>query len=115
MRLALVLPGGVDRSGEVRVIPAFVALIERLARRHDVEVFAQRQEELPGRWRLAGATVHNAGRRHTMWRTLNCLFEAHRRAPFDLVQSLFSGERRPHGLPRGRAPAATVRGARGRW
>ena len=32
MKLALVLPGGVDRSGELRVIPAFLALIERLAR-----------------------------------------------------------------------------------
>ena len=34
MKLALVLPGGVDRSGEYRVFPVFMALIERLARRH---------------------------------------------------------------------------------
>ena len=48
--LALVLPGGVDRSGEVRVIPAFLALIERLARSHELHVFALRQEARPGSW-----------------------------------------------------------------
>jgi glycosyltransferase involved in cell wall biosynthesis len=91
LRLAIVVPGGVDRSGEVRVIPAFVALIERLARRHDLEVFALRQEQRPGTWSLAGATVHNAGSSRAIWRTLNPLGAAHRRAPFDVVQSLFSG------------------------
>ena len=55
MKIAIVLPGGVDRSGEVRVIPAFLALIERLARRHEIHVFALRQESRPGTWQLAGA------------------------------------------------------------
>ena len=91
MRLALIVPGGVDRSGEVRVIPAFIALIERLARRHDVEVFALRQEQRPGTWSLGGATVHDAGSTRALWRTLGPLYAAHRRAPFDVVQSLFSG------------------------
>lgn len=45
MKLALVVPGGVDRSGEFRVIPVLLALVERLARAHDVHVFALRQEE----------------------------------------------------------------------
>jgi glycosyltransferase involved in cell wall biosynthesis len=61
VRIALVVPGGVDRSGTVRVIPALLSLIERLARRHDVHVVALRQEAAPGRWPLLGATVHNLG------------------------------------------------------
>jgi hypothetical protein len=32
MRIALVVPGGVDQSGEYRVIPVLLALIGRLAR-----------------------------------------------------------------------------------
>ena len=96
MKLAVVLPGGVDRSGEARVIPAFLALIERLARSHEVHVFALRQEARPGTWQLAGATIHNAGHSSrgtgaVVVRALNQLIAEHRRAPFDLVQSLFSG------------------------
>lgn len=61
MRIALVVPGGVDRSGVYRVIPALLALIERLARRHEVHVFALRQEAAQGQWPLLGASVHNLG------------------------------------------------------
>jgi glycosyltransferase involved in cell wall biosynthesis len=61
VRIALVVPGGVDRSGSARVIPALLSLIERLASRHVVHVFALRQEAAPGRWPLLGATVHNLG------------------------------------------------------
>lgn len=91
MKIAVIVPGGVDRSGELRVIPAFIALIERLARQHEVHVFALRQESRPGTWQLAGATIHNAGDRGAVVRTLNQLRAEHRRAPFALVQSLFSG------------------------
>ena len=96
MKIAVVLPGGVDRSGEVRVIPAFLALIERLARCHEIHVFALRQESRPGTWQLAGATIHNAGNASrgagaVVMRALNQLAAEHRRRPFDLVQSLFSG------------------------
>lgn len=91
MKIAIIVPGGVDRSGEKRVIPAFLALIERLARRHDVHVFALRQEPRPGTWQLAGATIHNAGDRRAVQRTLQQLDAEHRRRPFDLVQALFSG------------------------
>ena len=61
MKIAMLVPGGVDRSGELRVIPAFVALIERLARDHELHVFALHQEARPARWMLRGAHVHNAG------------------------------------------------------
>jgi glycosyltransferase involved in cell wall biosynthesis len=105
MKIALIVPGGVDRTGEVRVIPAFIALIRRLAARHELHVFALRQEDAPGTWRLAGATVHNAGRRHAAWRTVVALWAEHRREPFSLVHSLFSGK----GAAIGRAFAAALR------
>jgi glycosyltransferase involved in cell wall biosynthesis len=90
VRIALVVPGGVDASGTERVIPAFVWLIERLARRHDVRVFAMHQQPEPGEWDLAGARVENIGlgdgRRR---RFLRRFAAAHRAAPFDVVHALF--------------------------
>ncbi|MBO9883301.1 glycosyltransferase family 4 protein [Xanthomonas sp. D-109] len=91
MKLALVVPGGVDRSGEYRVIPAFLSLIERLARAHDLHVFVLHQEPLPAQWDLLGARIHNIGAVRTRWRAIAAIRAEHRRAPFDLVQSLFSG------------------------
>ena len=61
MKLALVVPGGVDRSGEFRVIPVLLALIRRLACEHEVHVFALRQEASADCWHLVGAHIHNIG------------------------------------------------------
>ena len=105
MKIALIVPGGVDRTGEVRVIPVFIALIRRLAARHELHVFALRQEDEPGTWRLAGATVHNAGSRQAALRMLVALWAEHRRQPFSLVHSLFSGK----GAAIGWAFAASLR------
>ncbi|MBO9872101.1 MULTISPECIES: glycosyltransferase family 4 protein [Xanthomonas] len=91
MKLALVVPGGVDRGGEYRVIPAFLSLIERLARVHDLHVFVLHQEPLPAQWELLGARIHNIGAVRTRWRAIAAIRAEHRRAPFDVVQSLFSG------------------------
>jgi len=92
MKLALVVPGGVDRSGEYRVIPALLALIERLAARHEVHVFALRQEPEPATWTLRQARVHNIGTGFTRLRTVRAILAQHRSvAGFDLVQSVFSG------------------------
>jgi glycosyltransferase involved in cell wall biosynthesis len=91
VKLALVVPGGVDRSGEQRVIPALLALIERLARTHEVHVFALHQEATAGRWQLCGASVHNIGHRLTRPRAIAAIRSEHRRAPFDLVHAIFSG------------------------
>ena len=91
MKLALVVPGGVDRSGEVRVIPALVSLIERLARLHELHVFALHQEPTPGAWPLAGAMVHNIGDGWTYWRAVAAIRAEHQHAPFHLVHSIFSG------------------------
>ena len=91
MKIALVVPGGVDRSGEYRVIPALLALIERLAARHELHVFALRQEKRPGTWQLRGARVHNIGEGWTRLGAVRAVLEQHRGSEFDLVQSLFSG------------------------
>lgn len=91
MKLALVVPGGVDRSGEYRVIPALLALIERLSVRHEVHVFALHQEPAPGTWHLLGARVHNIGRGATRVRAIRAIIREHRSSPFGLVQAFFSG------------------------
>lgn len=91
MKLALVVPGGVDRGGEQRVIPALLALIERLSRNHEVHVFALHQEAARGEWMLAGARVHNIGEGWTRARALGAILAEHRRAPFDRIQAIFSG------------------------
>jgi len=91
MRIALVVPGGVDRSGEFRVIPALLALIERLAMRHDVQVFALQQEPQPGQWPLAGAVIHNIGLRRTRLRAVRAIAARHRDRRFDLVHAIWSG------------------------
>jgi glycosyltransferase involved in cell wall biosynthesis len=91
MRVALVVPGGVDRTGEYRVIPALLALLSRLARAHDVQVFALAQEAQAGEWQLAGAHIHNIGSPHTRIRAVRAILARHRRSPFDLVHAIWSG------------------------
>ena len=44
MKVALIVPGGVDRSGEYRVIPVLLALMHRLTPYHELHVFALAQE-----------------------------------------------------------------------
>ncbi len=93
MRIALVVPGGVDRSGEYRVVPALLALLERLAARHEVHVFALRQEAERAEWMLLGAHVHNVGGRgvRSEWRAISAILRLHRTAPFEVVQAIWSG------------------------
>jgi len=91
VRIALVVPGGVDRSGEYRVIPTLLALIRRLAASHDVRVFALNQDAEPGQWQLEGARVHNIGARHTIVRAVRAIGSLHRERPFDLIHAIWSG------------------------
>lgn len=91
MKIALVVPGGVDRSGEVRVIPALLALVRRLAAAHELHVFATHQEPQRGSWLLEGARVHNIGRSQREWRALRAIAAEHRTAPFAVVQAFFAG------------------------
>jgi len=91
MRIALIVPGGVDRTGEYRTIPAVVALVKQLATRHDVEVFALRQEASRGEWLLHGARVHNVGDPVPQLRCVSCIVRGHRAQPFDIVHAIFGG------------------------
>lgn len=102
MKIGIILPGGVDRGGEERVIPAFLALIERLARDHDVHVFVFHQEPHPARWLLRGAHIHNIGNRSgagtlrgsNAWLRTRCILtilRENKAAPFSILQALFSG------------------------
>jgi glycosyltransferase involved in cell wall biosynthesis len=91
MRIALVVPGGVDRSAEFRVIPALIALIERLAASHEVLVFALNQEETPANWHLGGAHVYNIGERWTRLQAVRTIVAKHRTAPFALIHAIWSG------------------------
>lgn len=91
MRIALVVPGGVDRSLEYRVIPALLALIRRLTINNDVQVFALRQEIDPGEWQAGGAHVRNIGSKRTVLRAIRAIYAEHQARPFDVVHSIWSG------------------------
>jgi glycosyltransferase involved in cell wall biosynthesis len=89
--IAVVVPGGVDRSGEYRTIPALIALIRRLALHEEVHVFALSQEARAGEWDLAGARIHNIGEGSTRLRAVRAICEMHRSARFAIVHSIWSG------------------------
>lgn len=91
MKIAILTPGGVDRSGTHRVIPCLLWLIERLVKAGDeVHVFAFRQEPEPGRWPLLGAQVHNAGRWPRSARVAAMLVAEHRRGRFDVLHAFWA-------------------------
>jgi glycosyltransferase involved in cell wall biosynthesis len=91
MKIALIVPGGVDRSGEYRVIPVVLALMKRLAERHEVHVFALTQEPVPGEWMLVGAHVHNIGVKRTRRRAVIAVLREHRAKRFNVIHSIWSG------------------------
>jgi len=88
----MIIPGGVDRSGVDRVIPSQLWLIERLARRHELHVFAMEQEPLPGSWQLLGAQIHNIGsargRTRRLLERFNAMHGENDRL-FDVVHAFF--------------------------
>jgi len=91
VKIAFVLPGGVDRCGDQRVIPCLLWLVERLVAAGDeLHIFALNQEPRPGRWPLLGAIVHNAGARPRQLRAFAALAAEHRRAPFDVVHGFWA-------------------------
>lgn len=61
MKIGLIVPGGVDRSGRILVIPVLLALIERLARNHQVVVVSLDPRAEPSEYDLLGARVVNLG------------------------------------------------------
>ena len=90
MKLALIVPGGVDRTGTYRVIPALLWLIERIAREHDVHVFALYQEPQASNYPLLGASVHTIARGRTGRRTLLSILREHRREAFDVLHAFWA-------------------------
>jgi glycosyltransferase involved in cell wall biosynthesis len=90
MRIALIVPGGVDRSGTHRVMPMILALLERIARNHDLHVFALFQEPGPSRYSLLGATVHNIGRGRTALRAVTTIAREHRRERFAVLHAIWA-------------------------
>jgi len=61
MKILMIVPGGVHESGRICVIPALVALIRRLSRRHELTVVALRQYREPREYVLHDARVINLG------------------------------------------------------
>ena len=103
MRIALVVAGGVDRSGRERVIPALLALVERLARRHEVFVYVLRYHEHACSYPLLGATVRDLGRPRGVRRQYLALVEALKRdGAFDVIHGYW-------GLPCGLIASAAGR------
>ncbi len=90
MRIGVVVPGGVDRSGTHRVIPALLWLLERLAKTHDMQVFALRQEPRPAEYDLVGCRVTNTGAPPVHVRTLIAVARAHRARPFDVFHGVWA-------------------------
>lgn len=103
MRIALVVTGGVDRSGRERVIPVLLGLIERLARRHAVTVYALRYHDRPCRYPLLGATVQDLGRPEGVRAQHVALHRAlDEDGPFDVVHAYWA-------VPAGLAASAAAR------
>ncbi len=91
LNLAIVVPGGVDRSGERRVVPLVLALLGQLTVRNSVHVFALKQEPRPAEWMLRGARIHNVGTRRGVHRVVRAILREHRARPFDVVHALWGG------------------------
>lgn len=91
MRIALVVTGGVDRSGRQFVIPTLLSLVERLARRHDVIVYVLRHEARACSYPLLGAMVRDLGRPNGIRRQYQTLVDAMRRdGHFDVVHGYWA-------------------------
>ena len=96
MKVAIVVPGGVHPSGETEIVPAWLALFERLANHHRIEAFVLKHLETPQTYSLRGVTVHDLGRpsapfglaRRAQERALTRALDRH--GPFDLIHGFFA-------------------------
>jgi glycosyltransferase involved in cell wall biosynthesis len=83
MRIAVVVTGGLHPSGREQVVPSWLALLSRLASRHEIHAFALKHLPEPQTYSLLGFTVHDLGRpsavigparwvqQRALWRALN--------------------------------------------
>lgn len=91
MRIALFVPGGIGHGNAEYVIPALLALIERLAQRHAVLVVCLQPTPAIGRYELLGANVHHVGAgAGRLRRALALLADEHRRQPFDVFHAFWA-------------------------
>lgn len=99
MKIALIVPGGVDPSGRVRVIPVLLSLIQRLARRHQVLVAPLSPAPEPVSYQLGGARIVSLGRLPNRlpgiaflqrWRRLLAAFNSWGGKP-DIIHALWLG------------------------
>jgi glycosyltransferase involved in cell wall biosynthesis len=87
----MVLPGGLDRSNPHWTLQYLVWIVERLARRHTVHVYAVHPRlERRETYSLAGATVHALGGPAPEIRAVGRIVAEHRRAPFDVMHALWA-------------------------
>lgn len=95
MRIAVVVTGGLHASGREQVVPSWLALFSRLAKRHDFHAFALRHLPAPQSYPLQGYTVHDLGRPSAPFGLTRLAQEQalHREitanGPFDLVHGLW--------------------------
>jgi hypothetical protein len=61
MRIAWVVPGGVDEGGRERVVPCWLWLLRRIARRHEVVVFVTGNHDQARTYPLLGASIVDLG------------------------------------------------------
>jgi glycosyltransferase involved in cell wall biosynthesis len=96
MKIAFIVSGGLHPSGREQVIPTLLALLERLARRHNVHAFSVRHLREAASYALGSVTVHDLGRpgsgkvlrRWNEWRALRRALAQH--GPFDVIHGYWA-------------------------
>lgn len=97
------VPGGVDRSGRERVIPALLWQIERLAARHELHVISTQPDGSGDTYELRGARVHVLSAAGALTRSRRLVAALRVLGPLDAIHAFWAG----HG--------ALVAGLVGRW
>ena len=90
MKIALVTRAGLSNH-PMHTIPAFMWLVGRLATRHNVKVYLLHSAAAPTRENVLGVEVMNDGGVLRHLRTIRAIRAEHRRAPFDVVHSIWAG------------------------
>jgi glycosyltransferase involved in cell wall biosynthesis len=95
MRIGFVVKGGLHPSGRREVTPVLLALLERLATRHEVHAYTTHHLAEPCTYQLRGVTVHDLGRpggtgrlaRWWQWRALRAALA--KEEPYDVFHGFW--------------------------
>ena len=96
MKIAIVIPGGLHPSGEQEIVPSWLELFERLAKKHRLQAFVLKHLPTAQSYTLRGVTVHDLGRPSaplglTRWAQERALTSAlGQHGPFDLIHGFFA-------------------------